>query len=199
VVLNDTDIRDRIINDELITLPKHLYSPVESNIYEASIQPCSYDLTLSKNFKRIKKHNCDYPNKSYVDLCDPVEYIDMPYDGGSYSGVVVHPNEFILGSSNEVVTLPNDVAAMLITRSSFGRMGLMFTFANWIDPGYVGSISMQIYNASPNPIRLIDGIRVAQLVFLKLSDTCEKAYVGKYQHTYGVSGSNAYMDREVHK
>ena len=183
MVLNDKDIRERIKSDDLIAIPHYTYTEFPEK-YESSIQPCSYDLTLSTEFKRIKKQSCEYPNKSYVDLSDPVEYVTIPYDGGAFDGVVIGAGEFMLGVTNEIVHLPNDVGAMLIPRSSFGRLGLSLEFGNWIDPGYCGALSIQIFNASPNPIRLVAGIRAVQLVFITLTDACESPYHSKYQHSF---------------
>jgi dCTP deaminase len=198
MMLNDKEIKKRIIEDDLIIIPHYLYCDAPEK-YDASIQPCSYDLTLSKSFKRIKKQNCVYPNKTYVDLCEPIEYIDVPYDSEAYSGVVIGTGEFLLGASREIVTLPKDIGAMLITRSSLGRAGLMLTIANWIDPGYVGTISMQIFNASPNPIMLTEKLRVAQLVFFKLDEACEHPYYGKYIHQDSATGSRIFKDPETHR
>ena len=183
MVLNDKDIRERIEFDDLITIPHYIYSHHPEK-YDASIQPCSYDLTLSKEFKQIKKQSCVYPNKSYVDLHDPVEYVTIPYKGGTFDGVVIGAGEFMLGVTNEIVHLPADIGAMLIPRSSFGRLGLSLDFGNWIDPGYCGTLSIQIFNASPNPIRLVAGMRAVQLVFIKLTDACEHPYNSKYQHSF---------------
>lgn len=187
MILTDIDIRNGIEFDDLITLPHYEYSH-HPEMYEPSIQPASYDLTLSRSFKKIKKQNCKYPNKTYVDFGDGVEYVDIPYGGGCYEGVVIAPGEFMLGASREIIALPKNLGGMLITRSSFGRAGLLMSLANWIDPGYVGQITIQVYNAGVNPIQLLEGMRVAQIVFMTTSTNASIPYHGKYQHSVGVEG-----------
>ena len=193
MVLNDLAIRESIERDNLIELIDKPYAQYKE-LYEASIQPASYDLTLSRNFKKIKKQDCIYPNKTYVDFDEPCEVEDVPYVSSTHEGVIIRPGEFLLGASNEIVNLPIDVGALVSSRSSLGRMGISLVFGTWVDPGYAGNISIQIYNASPNPVRLIEGMRVMQLIFMQLTDKSVSPYNSKYQHSCGVVGSKSYMD-----
>ena len=196
MVLNDKDIREHIMENELIALPDYAYADFPEK-YDPSIQPCSYDLTLATEFKRIKTKSCVFPEKSYVDLSDPMEYVSVPYEGGAFDGVVIGAGEFMLGVTNEVVNLPNNICGILEGRSSIGRAGLFIHNAGFIDAGFKGQIVLELFNAGPNPIRLIGGIRIAQIVFYKMTDSSVKAYKGKYQNQMGVVGSRIYMDSEV--
>lgn len=196
MVLNDRDIRDGIEFDDLVVIPHYAYD-AHPEKYEPSIQPCSYDLTLSREFKRIQAHSCVFPNKSYVDLSDPIEYVSIPYEGGAFDGVVIGAGEFMLGVTNEVVNLPNNICGILEGRSSVGRAGLFIHNAGYIDAGFKGQIVLELFNAGPNPIRLIEGIRIAQIVFFQMTDASEIGYKGKYQNQMGVVGSRIHMDKEV--
>lgn len=193
MVLNDMEIRERIAFDDMITIPHISYTDAPEQ-YEASIQPGSYDLTLSESFKKIKPKDCTYPEQLYVDIKEPIEYIDIPYKKECYEGIILHPNEFILASSQEIVNLPNDISAIVTGRSSIGRAGISVVLGNWIDAGYIGTITLQLHNCGPNPIRLIRGLRIAQLVFYKMTDCAEKPYNGKYMHSVGATGSKLFTD-----
>lgn len=197
MILTDTDIRNGIEFDALITIPHYEYSH-HPEMYEPSIQPASYDLTLSRSFKKIKMQDCKYPNKTYVDFGDEIEYIDVPYDGGCYDGVVIAPGEFMLGASREIITLPKNLSALITGRSSIGRAGLIVETAGWVDPCFTGSITLEFYNCGCNPIRLTEGIRIAQIVFMKNTGDCAVPYNGKYQHQLEATESRIHLDKEVH-
>ena len=92
------------------------------------------------------------------------------------------------------MNLPSDISAIVTGRSSVGRAGISVVLGNWIDAGYVGTVTLQLHNCGPNPIRLIKGLRIAQLVFYKMTDNAEKPYHGKYQHSLGATGSKIYCD-----
>lgn len=193
MVLNDLAIREAIERDNLIELIDKPYAQYK-DLYEASIQPASYDLTLSRNFKKIKKQDCIYPNKTYVDFDEPCEVEDVPYVSSTHEGVIIRPGEFLLGASNEIINLPIDVAAFVCGRSSIGRLGLIIETAGFVDPNFTGSITLEIANLGPNPIRLLADTRIAQLVFFKMTDKAAYGYHGKYQGQIEATGSRLYMD-----
>ena len=193
MILNDVDITTGIINDGLVTIPHYPYEAYPE-MYEPSIQPASYDLTLSKSFKRMRKVDTEF-----MDFGTPIEYEDVPYDDYKNRGVIIQPGEFLLGASKEVLTLPCDISGLVTGRSSIGRAGLIVETAGWIDPNYTGSITLEFVNCSPNPIRLIEGIRIAQIVFMKMTDKCAVPYQGKYQHQLEATVSRIHLDKEVHK
>ena len=193
MVLNDADIRALIVSNQLIEYPDKPYDVCPEQ-YEQSIQPGSYDLTLGDDFKRIKTIDCIFPNKSYVELSDKVEYVEVPYYGPSYDGVTIGAGEFMLGVTNEIVNIPDDLSAFLEGRSSVGRAGLFIHNAGWIDSGFKGQIVLELYNCSPNPIRLTKDVRIAQIVFTKMTGVAENPYNGKYQNQKHTVGSRLYQD-----
>ena len=193
MVLNDIDIREAVAFNKLVELEGKPYSQFPE-CYEKSIQPASYDLTLGKSFKRMKEIDCIYPNKSYLDLDQPIEYVDVPYISSTHEGVVIRPGEFLLANTNEIINLPDNVSGFIHGRSSIGRAGLIVETAGFADPAFSGTITLEIVNLSPNPIRLVAGMRIAQIVFIKMTDNAEQPYKGKYQGQREATGSRIHMD-----
>ena len=99
---------------------------------------------------------------------------------------VLHPGEFVLGSTLEVVTLPDDVAARLEGKSSLGRLGLLtHSTAGFIDPGFSGHVTLELSNVATLPIMLWPGMKIGQLCFFQLSSPAEKPYgSAEYQSRY---------------
>ena len=96
--------------------------------------------------------------------------------------------------TEEVVNMPADMGAFLSSRSSLGRAGLLVTFSTWINPGYSGRISVELYNASSVPLRIRSGIRVLQGIFVPLSSQAEYGYAGKYQNSIEPTGSRLHEE-----
>lgn len=107
------------------------------------------------------------------------------------------PNQFILATTMEYFNLPNDLTAFVEGRSSLGRMGLFIQNAGWVDPGFNGEITLELYNANCCAIELKASRRVGQLVFAKMDDTALNPYNGKYQGQKGATGSRVFMDGEI--
>ena len=99
---------------------------------------------------------------------------------------VLHPGEFVLGSTFEVVTLPDDIAARLEGKSSLGRLGLLtHSTAGFIDPGFSGHVTLELSNVATLPIKLWPGMKIGQLCFFQLSSPAEKPYgSAEYQSRY---------------
>ena len=128
------------------------------------IQPCSVDLHLSKELKTI-----DGKDISLVSTDLEGNISDNPYK--------LQPNEFILGSTEEYVEIPNHLCGQLEGRSSVARMGLMCHItAGFIDSGYFGNITLELYNASDKPFELKYGDSICQLVLHLLSSECSRPY-----------------------
>lgn len=139
-----------------------LQQPLSENI-----QPCSVDLRLDSTLKTIDG-----------------EEISI------HDGYSLKPHEFILGSTIEYVTLPDDILARVEGRSSIGRLGVMcHVTAGFIDPGFHGNITLELYNCSDKPFTLCTGDALCQIVFETLNRACEKPYNGKYQEDTGVVNS----------
>lgn len=107
---------------------------------------------------------------------------------------ILKPKEFVLATTEEYIKLPSDVSAFVEGRSSIGRIGLFIQNAGWVDPGFEGEITLELFNASNNPILLTAGRRVGQLVFAKLDHPAMRPYNGKYQGQTGATGSKIHED-----
>jgi dCTP deaminase len=94
------------------------------------------------------------------------------------------------------VRLPNNLTAFVEGRSSIGRIGLFIQNAGWVDPGFAGQITLELYNASSLPIELKAGRRICQLVFCQMDRPAEFPYNGKYQNQKNATGSRVFLDHE---
>ncbi len=160
MILNDISIDDRAIHQELI-------SPYDTN----NLQPCSYDVTLSKSIIRyIGNGEINASDKSLRDL----EYFKFIIPDEGY---VLGPGEFILGSTNESVNIPSNLAARYEGKSSMGRIGLATHItAGFIDPGFSGDITLEIKNENNHPIRIFQGMKIGQLCFFELTGAVARPY-----------------------
>jgi len=183
MILSDHDILTRIKKKEIKISP----------FKRKNIQPSTLDLELD-NFLRV------FDNWQ-------IEVIDVKKESDSTrevkiekSGFVLHPGEFILGSTKEKITLPNDIAAKLEGRSSLGRLGLIVhATAGYVDPGFSGWLTFEISNISNLPIRLYAGMRIAQLCFYQMTSPAKIPYGdqrlgSKYQGQKGPTASRFWQD-----
>ena len=97
----------------------------------------------------------------------------------------------------EYFELPDDLTAFVEGRSSLGRMGLFIQNAGWVDPGFKGEITLELYNANRCAIELKAGRRVGQLVFARMDEKALHPYQGKYQGQKGATGSRVFLDKEI--
>ena len=149
------------------------------------IQPASIDIRLGKTFSIIE----DTPT-GILSLDQEIRYKTIVTD--SY---LLLPGQFVLATTVEYFELPDDMTAFVEGRSSLGRLGLFIQNAGWVDPGFKGEITLELFNANRCAIRLEAGRRVGQLVFAKMDAPAEHPYCGKYQGQRGATGSRVYMDR----
>ena len=145
------------------------------------VQPSSIDVRLDRLFRVFENHRYPHidPAEDQPDLTRQVEpAADEPF--------VLHPGEFVLGSTYEVITLPDDVAARLEGKSSLGRLGLLtHSTAGFIDPGFSGHVTLELSNAATLPIKLWPGMKIGQLCFFRLSSPSENPYgSAKYGSRY---------------
>ena len=148
---------------------------------EDMVQPSSIDVRIDRYFRLFDNHK--YP------VIDPAE--DQPeltrlIEVDPEEGFILHPGEFVLGSTFEQVTLPDDIAARLEGKSSLGRLGLMtHSTAGFIDPGFTGHVTLELSNVATLPIRLWPGMKIGQLCFFQLSSPAEHPYgSGEYKSRY---------------
>ena len=155
---------------------------VQLDPFERSmIQPSSIDVRLDKFFRVFDNHK--YPHiDPAADQSDLTREVEIASD----ETFILHPGEFVLGSTYERITLPDDVAARLEGKSSLGRLGLLtHSTAGFIDPGFSGHVTLELANVATLPIKLYSGMKIGQLCFFRLSSPAEHPYgSAKYGSRY---------------
>jgi dCTP deaminase len=171
-VLSDGTIR-RLIADGRVRV-----EPFDDTM----VQPASIDLRLGSSFRVFHNHRI-----GAIDLADPpknlTEHVEID-DGESF---VIHPGEFVLGRTQEHVELPDDVVARIEGKSSLGRLGLIVhATAGFVDPGFKGTLTLEITNLTRVPIILWPGKPIAQLSFMALDQPAQRPYghpdLGSHYH-----------------
>lgn len=150
------------------------------------IQPASVDIRLGDTFSMVE----DLPT-GIITLDHETTYRTIKTDR-----YLLLPGQFVLATTMEYFELPNHLTAFVEGRSSLGRMGLFIQNAGWVDPGFRGEITLELFNANRCAIELKTGRRVGQLVFAEMDDTAQNPYSGKYQGQKGATGSRVYLDRD---
>jgi dCTP deaminase len=185
VLLSDRDILAEIEAKRVVVEP---YDP-------AMIQPSSIDFRLDRYFRVFENHRYPHidPAADQSDLTREVEPNgDEPF--------ILHPGEFVLGSTLEVVTLPDDLAARVEGKSSLGRLGLLtHATAGFVDPGFSGHVTLELANVATLPIKLYPGMKIGQLCFFRLSSPAEHPYGSakygsRYQGQRGPTPSRSYAN-----
>jgi len=185
VLLSDRDILAEI-DDKRVAL-----EPFDQEM----VQPSSVDVRLDRFFRVFENHKYPHidPAADQPDLTRLVEpHGEEPF--------ILHPGEFVLGSTYEVVTLPDDVAARLEGKSSLGRLGLLtHSTAGFIDPGFSGHVTLELSNVATLPIKLWPGMKIGQLCFFRLSSPAEHPYGSakhgsRYQGQRGPTPSRSFQN-----
>lgn len=184
MLLSDRDIRAELESGRVGLEP---YEP-------AMLQPSSIDVRLDRFFRLFDNHKYPVIDPS-VDQPDLTRLVEVE-DGEPF---VLHPGEFVLGSTYEQVTLPDDVAARLEGKSSLGRLGLLtHSTAGFIDPGFSGHVTLELSNVATLPILLWPGMKIGQLCFFRLTSAAEQpygsaAYGSRYQGQRGPTASRSFQ------
>ncbi|MBB1511558.1 dCTP deaminase [Tessaracoccus sp. MC1679] len=159
------------------------------------VQPSSVDVRLDKFFRVFENHR--YPSiDPSVEQPDLTRLIETPVD----EPFVLHPGEFVLGSTYERVTLGPAVAARLEGKSSLGRLGLLtHSTAGFIDPGFSGHVTLELSNMATLPVKLWPGMKIGQLCFFQLSSPAEhpygsSQYGSRYQGQRGPTPSRSHLN-----
>ena len=185
MLLSDRDIRAEIAAGRVGVEP----------FTEAMIQPSSVDVRLDRFFRVFENHKDSVidPSVEQPDLTRAVETEgDEPF--------ILHPGEFVLASTYEVITLPDDIAGRLEGKSSLGRLGLLtHSTAGFIDPGFSGHITLELSNVANLPVKLYPGMKIGQLCLIKLSSPAEHPYGSakygsRYQGQRGPTPSKSYLN-----
>ena len=183
MLLSDRDIRAELDAGRVQLEP---YDP-------SMLQPSSIDVRLDRFFRLFDNHKYPFidPSQDQPDLTRLVE-VDPA------EPFVLHPGEFVLGSTYETVTLPDDVAARLEGKSSLGRLGLLtHSTAGFIDPGFSGHVTLELSNVATLPITLWPGMKIGQLCVFALSSPAEHpygsaVYASRYQGQDGPTASRSW-------
>ena len=199
MILSDAKIREYIRSGRIVV------DPFDENL----IGPASLDVRLGFKFRIFRPERTEIIDiRNYREsLISGEDREDRVVRHYTYSELVelkspdayfvIHPNEFVLASVYEYVKLPKDIAAVLHGRSSFARLGLLIhTSAGWVDPGYAGHLTLEIYNVNSMPIKLYPLTPIANLIFMSVEDV-EAGYGergGKYYNEEGASPSLIYRD-----
>jgi dCTP deaminase len=161
---------------------------------EAMVQPSSVDVRLDRYFRVFANHRYTHidPAVAQDDLTELLEPEgEEPF--------ILHPGEFVLGSTLEVITLGNDLAARLEGKSSLGRLGLLtHSTAGFIDPGFSGHVTLELSNVANLPIKLYPGMKIGQICVLPLTSPAEhpygsSIYGSRYQDQRGPTPSRSYL------
>jgi dCTP deaminase len=185
VLLSDRDIRAAVESGRIALEP-----------YDAAmVQPSSVDVRIDRYFRVFENHRYPHidPSIEQAELTRLVEPDgDEPF--------ILHPGEFVLGSTYEVVGLPDDVSARLEGKSSLGRLGLLtHSTAGFIDAGFSGHVTLELSNVATLPIKLWPGMKIGQLCFFRLSSPAEAPYGqgaagSRYQGQRGPTPSRSFQN-----
>ncbi|MEI7648008.1 MAG: dCTP deaminase [Actinomycetes bacterium] len=184
MLLSDRDIKAEIASGRVVLEPYD----------EGMVQPSSIDVRIDRYFRVFENHRYPHidPAEEQPDLTRVVEPLaNEPF--------ILHPGEFALASTYEVVTLPDDVAARLEGKSSLGRLGLLtHSTAGFIDPGFSGHVTLELSNVATLPIKLWPGMKIGQLCFIRLSSPAEhpygsSLYGSRYQGQRGPTPSKSHQ------
>lgn len=185
MLLSDRDIRGEVDRGRVVVEP-----------FEAAmVQPSSIDVRLDRFFRVFENHR--YP---HIDPAEEQSELTRLVEPDGDEPFVLHPGEFVLASTYEVITLPDDVAGRLEGKSSLGRLGLLtHSTAGFIDPGFSGHVTLELSNVATLPIKLWPGMKIGQLCLFRLSSPAEHpygtaAYGSRYQNQRGPTASRSHLN-----
>ncbi len=185
MLLSDGDIRAELASGRVAVEP----------FSEAMIQPSSIDVRLDRWFRVFENHKY-----SVIDPRMEQPELTRLLEPEGDEGFILHPGEFVLGSTYELVSLPDDIAGRLEGKSSLGRLGLLtHSTAGFIDPGFSGHVTLELSNVANLPIVLYPGMKIGQLCLFRLSSPAEhpygsEKYGSRYQGQRGPTPSKSYAN-----
>ena len=185
MILSDVDIRKELAAGRIEIDP----------FDDASVQPSSVDLHVDRQFRVFA--NSRYP---YIDVRSEMPDLTEMVEVAGDEAFILHPGEFVLGSTLERVTLPDDLVARLEGKSSLGRLGLLIhSTAGFIDPGWDGHVTLELSNVANLPITIYVGMKIGQLSFVQLTEPAETPYGSrnlgsKYQGQQGPTPSRYWQN-----
>jgi dCTP deaminase len=162
VILSDRSIREALADGRIVIDP----------LAEANIQPASVDLRVDRLFRVFRNHTAGTIDVK-LEQCDLTELIEVPADGV----FMLHPGEFVLGSTLERVALADDLVGRVEGKSSLGRLGLLIhSTAGFVDPGFDGHITLELSNVASLPITIYPGMKIGQVSFLAMTTPADHPY-----------------------
>lgn len=176
MILSDRTIREELAAGRIVIDP----------LDESCIQPSSVDLHIDRFFRVFRNHTM-----AYIDVKQNLEELTELVEIGPDDVFILHPGEFVLGSTSERVQLPADLVARLEGKSSLGRLGLLIhSTAGFVDAGWDGQLTLELSNVATLPITLYPGMKIGQISFIRMTTEAEHPYgsreVGsKYQGQIG--------------
>jgi dCTP deaminase len=188
MVLSDRTIR-RLLEEGRIGIDPYA---------EELLQPSSVDVRVDRLFRVFR--NSRYP---FIDVKLEMEELTELVEVEPEEAFILHPGEFVLGSTLERITLPDDLVARLEGKSSLGRLGLLIhSTAGFIDPGWDGHVTLELSNVANLPITIYYGMKIGQLSFVQLSEPAEHPYGtgtlgSKYQGQVGPTPSRYWKNFEA--
>jgi dCTP deaminase len=189
-VLSDRDIRGELDSGRVVIRP-----------YDAAdLQPSSVDLHLDRRFRVFRNNRYPFIDVRQVQP-DLTELLTIADD----EPFILHPGEFVLGQTLEWVELPDDLVARLEGKSSLGRLGLLIhSTAGYVDPGWKGTLTLELSNVANLPIALYHGMRIGQISFFRMSSAVERPYGSpelgsKYQGQSEPTASAFHRDFEARR
>lgn len=189
VILSDRSIREQVAAGRIVIDP----------LDERCIQPSSVDLHVDALFRVFRNHTMGFIDVR-EQLDELTELVEIPPDGV----FILHPGEFVLGSTQERVALPDDLVARLEGKSSLGRLGLLIhSTAGFVDAGFDGHLTLELSNVANLPITIYPGMKIGQISFLQMTTPAERPYgsthVGsKYQGQRGPTPSRYWANFREH-
>jgi dCTP deaminase len=183
--MSDRDIRAAIESKRVVL------EPFDADM----VQPSSIDVRLDRYFRVFENHR--YP---HIDPAEDQPDLTRLVEPAGQEPFVLHPGEFVLASTYEIVTLGNDISARLEGKSSLGRLGLLtHSTAGFIDAGFSGHLTLELSNVATLPIKLWPGMKIGQLCFFGLSSPAEEPYGSgragsRYQGQRGPTPSRSHLN-----
>ncbi len=179
MVLSDRSIREELAAGRIVIEP----------LDGSSIQPSSVDLHVDRYFRVFRNHTM-----GFIDVKQDQEDLTELVEVGDEGVFILHPGEFVLGSTLERVRLPEDISARLEGKSSLGRLGLLtHSTAGFVDAGFRGHLTLELSNVANLPITIYPDMKIGQIAFLRLTTPAERPYGSgrgsKYQGQRGPTPS----------
>jgi dCTP deaminase len=162
MVLSDRSIKEALAEGRLIIEP----------LGDDCVQPSSVDVHVDRHFRVFRNHS-----QRVIDVREAQEDLTELIDVGDETPMILHPGEFMLGSTTERVALPDDLVGRLDGKSSLGRLGLVIhSTAGFIDAGWDGHITLELSNVANLPITLYPGMKIGQISFFQMTTPADRPY-----------------------